>query len=295
MKLRALFEWDAATKFAFASGILGAAILSILHYLAILRSTNSTAAIGLLFIPFVALMAFAVFFIWGYSVAYLKLKRQDGHAFALKRKFAWGVAALLSVYGFVFFATGLALTFEVGKVLQLQTEPEILHVFENTLWKRNPFILAAVAQNPLTPSTLLDKMAMLKDPALEQPLASLFPVLGNNTKGFAVQRLVIMHPNIFPETIDYLARTSTSDFVLSSCASSPKTLKSTLQELEKKNLYLVDWGLAQNLNTPPEVFAALLERSPSASQRTTLDMISRNPLAPQPVRLKAAEKLKSSP
>ena len=63
-------------------------------------------------------------------------------------------------------------------------------------------------------------------------------------------RLVISHPNVSPQTIEYLAESSASEYVLGDIAGSPKVSRETMSTLEAKRNYLIDWGLAKSFNEP---------------------------------------------
>ncbi len=174
----------------------------------------------------------------------------------------------------------------------MKTDQQLQNVFDNSFFNRNKFVLGAIAQNPATSAELLDRVAKLNDPSLQNAMGSLFPVLGDNRKGLAVMRLVVKNPNVSASTIEYLANTSQTDYVLGDIAGNPKTSIETLRRLEAKRNYLIDWGLAQNQKTPPDVFSKLLEREKYFTQRTTLEMLLRNPSPSQEIRTRASELLK---
>lgn len=282
-----------STKIGLGIGFIGAIAISILIVFTIFRSTSSTAAIGFVFIPVWFGVAFGGFFIWGYSLGYIKTWLANvPRIFNFKVALAFVVGICFAVLLFGGLGKGLLLTSAVSQIQGMNTNQELLDTFENSYFKSNKFVLGAIAQNPATSAELLDQIAKLSDPSLHNAMGSLFPVLGDNRKGLAVIRLVVLNPNVSANTIEYLASTSQVDYILGDIAGSSKTSTETLRRLETKKNYLIDWGLAQNQKTPPDVFANLLEREKYFTQRTTLEMLLRNPSTSPEIRTKATELLK---
>ena len=287
-----------STKIGLGIGFIGAIAISILVVFTILRSTSSTAAIGFVFIPVYFVIAFVGFFIWGYSLGYIKTWFANvARIFNFKIILAFLVGICFTVLLFGGLGKGLFLTSTVSQVQEMKTDQELQNVFDNSYFKSNKFVLGAIAQNPASSAELLDRIAKLSDPSLNTSLQDtmtglLFPVLGDNRKGLAVMRLVVKNPNVSASTIEYLANTSQVDYVLGDIAGNSKTSIETLRQLETKKNYLIDWGLAQNQKTPPDVFVKLLEREKYFTQRTTLEMLLRNPSTPPEIRTKVSELLK---
>lgn len=287
-----------STKIGLGIGFIGAIAISILIVFTIFRSTSSTAAIGFVFIPVWFGVAFGGFFIWGYSLGYIKTWFASAVRMSnFKIILAFIVSVSLALLLFGGLGKGLLLTSVVSQIQGINTNQELLDTFENSYFKSNKFVLGAIAQNPAASAELLDQVAKLSDPGLSVSLQDtitgfLFPVLGDNRKGLAVMRLVVKNPNVSVGTIEFLANTSQVDYVLGDIAGSPKTSTETLRRLETKKNYLIDWGLAQNQKTPPDVFAKLLEREKYFTQRTTLEMLLRNPSTSPEIRTKATELLK---
>jgi len=282
-----------STKTGLVIGVIGAVTISLLIVFSIFRSTSSTAAIGFVFIPIYFAIAFIGFFILGYCIGYIKTWLAGAPRIF---NFKIGLAFIIGICGAIFviggLGKGLLLTSITSRISGMNTNQELLNTFDNSYFKHNKFVLGAIAQNPVASPELLDRIAKLSDPSLHNGMGSLFPLLGENRKGLAVMRLVVMNPNVSADTIEYLASTSQTDYVLSNIAGSPKTSIETLRQLETKKDSLIDWGLAQNQKTPPDVFAKLLEREKYFTQRTTLEMLLRNPSTPPEIRTKASELLK---
>ena len=282
----------ADTKTGLTVGIIGALATSILMVLSITRSTSSTAAIGFIFIPVYFAMFFAAFFVWGYSIGTIRMWREStARRIDLKIGLAFLVAVGISVLLVGGLARGLLLTSITAKIQQVNTERELSEILENSLFKRNRFVLGGIAQNPAASAELLGSIARLDDPNLHEKMGSLFPLLGDNGKGLAVMRLVLRHRNVSPNTVEYLASSSQVDYVLGDVAGNPKAWIETLRSLEKRQNYLIDWGLARNPRTPDDVFLKLLEREKYFTQRTTLKTLLRNPSISAEVRAKASELL----
>ena len=281
-----------STKTGLVIGFIGAIVVSTLIVFTIFRSTSSTAAIGLVFIPVWFVIAFIGFFIFGYCISYIKTWLTSiPRVFNLKMVLAFIVGVCLAIFVIGGLAKGLILTSLTSQIREMNSSKEPSDIFDNSYFNRNKFILGAIAQNPATSADLLDRIAKLSDPSLQNAMGSLFPVLGENRKGLAVMRLVVMNPNVSANTIEYLANTSQVDYVLGDIAGNTKTSVETLRRLEAKKNYLIDWGLAQNQKTPPDVFVKLLGREKYFTQRTTLAMLLRNPSVPSEVHAKAFELL----
>ena len=274
-------------------GFVGAIAISALLVFTILRSTSSTTAIGFVFIPVYFVIAFLGFFIWGYSLGYIKTwLANTSRIFNFKTILAFLVGICFAVLLFDGLGKGLLLTSVVSQIQEMKTDQELQNTFDTSFFKSNKFVLGAIAQNPAVSAELLDRIAKLNDPSLHDAMGSLFPVLGDNRKGLAVMRLVVNNSNVSANTIEYLANTSQTDYVLGDIAGNPKTSIETLRRLEAKKDYLIDWGLAQNQKTPPDIFAKLLEREKYFTHRTTLEMLLRNPSSSPEIRIRASELLK---
>ena len=283
---------NTSTKTGLVIGFIGAIVVSILIVFTIFSSTSSTAAIGFIFIPVWFVISFIGFFVLGYCTGYIKTWLTNiPRVFNLKVVLAFVVGVFLSIFVIGGLAKGLILTSLTSQIRGMNSSQKLSDTFDNSYFNRNKFILGAITQNKATSAELLDRIAKLNDPSLQDAMGSLFPVLGDNRKGLAVMRLVIRNQNVSASTIEYLANSSQVDYVLGDIAGNPKTSVETLRRLEIKKNYLIDWGLAQNQKTPHDVFAKLLEREKYFTQRTTLEMLLRNPSVPSEVHTKASESL----
>ena len=78
--------------------------------------------------------------------------------------------------------------------------------FEESSFRRDKYFLGALAGHPAASAALLERIASLEDPALGQPMWSLWDVMGDNRKGVAVMSLVEQHPNASSATVARLRR-----------------------------------------------------------------------------------------
>lgn len=246
----------------------GAAALSA----AILRSTSSTAAIGFLFIPFVALVPGALSFAAGTSAAILW---QSWRAPTRRWSFAplasaFTLLVVLGGSGF-FLAKNLRVMHAVDAALAMDV-PQLSAYFARGHLRRDAFVLGAIAQNPAADAELLDGIARLEDDSLHTAMGSLFPLLGENRKGLAVMRLVARHANVEEPTLVWLSR-SPDDYVLGDVAANRKTPVDVLTRLHGRGDYLIEWGLARNPRTPP----AILQQLSSSSNEYTRSSVATNP------------------
>ncbi len=197
------------------------------------------------------------------------------------------IAVSTATCGITYIVYGIIFTLSVNDVRTI-SEPGIDKFLERSMFRSNKFALGALAQNPNVSAAVLDQIARLQWPELHEKMGSVWPVMDGNGKGLAVMRLVVRNSNVTERTIEYLASTSQNDYVLSDIAVNPKTSIETLRRLEAKSNYLIDWGLSQNPKSPPDVFSKLLDREKYFTQRTTLDLLLRNPSIPSEVRTKAS-------
>ncbi|EKE25761.1 MAG: hypothetical protein ACD_5C00041G0003 [uncultured bacterium] len=282
-------------------GTIGAIIVSILMVLNIERSSSSTAAIGFIFIPFYFAIFFGIFFLLGSCVQYVR------NYFANpENKLQHGVVlaflAGLFIAGFFSFqlVQGLILTSLVSGIENAYADVELQSILNNSYFRNNKFVLGAIAQNSAASAQTLDRIARLPDPELQHKMESLFPLLGENGKGLAVDRLVLRNQNVSAETVEYLANIKNTDaytsMLLGDVAMNSKASAETLRKLENMHNYDIDWGLSRNPSTPPDVFEKLLERERDirdALREYTLENLLQNPSTTSEMRQRASELLKS--
>lgn len=276
-------------------GVVGAVFFGWLQIAAVSRSTSSTAPISLILVPFLCALGFITFFVFGYCVGFIKAElAKNKKTVSIQTIAAFLTAIFLVGYLAKETVTGFDEMKTVSEVERAENNEKLVKIFNESFLKRDKFVLGAIAQKEAASPELLDKIAHLPDSELYEAMGSYFPVLGKNGKGLAVMRLVVSNPHVSSGTVEYLAAHTQNAYVLGDIASSPKTSVVTLRKLEQEKNYLIDWDLAFNRSTPPDVFAHLLERGKSSTHRITLETLVQNPSASADVKKKAAEILKAS-
>lgn len=261
---------------AFWSGIAGGVMAAALSTNEILGSGSSTAAIGFIFVPFIAIAVMVPAGIWGLALGcvWLSLRRAQ--------RYAPGLIAAAWVFAL---AVPAAVSWEIGRGLALQSAVHAVHgmtsgelddVFAHSRWNRDRFFLGALAQNRAASPALLDRIAALPDAALYESMGSLWDVMGENTKGIAVMRLVAVHANARGDTLARLADAPQADTLRHELARNPNTPVHVLQRWFDSTDYLVQWGLALNPKTPHGVMERLA-KSPDRYARMNLTY---NPATP---------------
>jgi hypothetical protein len=275
---------DKLLVYGLISAAIGFALAAALTILSIKKSTSSTAAIGYLYVPMAGLFWSPPFFVFGFAIGYIKIWRSSQvRKLNVKIVLALAVSVVLLLTGVTFAGKGLWLTGLVHRIKYFD-EAQLRNTLEASLFGKNKFVLGAIAQNKAASGELLDRIGRIDDKELYDKMGSVFDVMGENGHGLAVMRLVARHPNVLPETLEHLAE-CTNDYVLGDVAGNNKTSVDTLIRLRKRNTYLIDWGLARNPATPPEILSALA---------TSGDEYTRAPVAANPsTPLRDIEKLSS--
>ncbi len=245
-------------KIAFLWAALGVAAAAAVFFVGIIRSTSSTAGIGILFIPFWSAPFAVPFFIFGYCLPdlthWIKGKSTE---LSVSMRLRAAVAMILMTGGIFYLMYGFIFTFAVTRVRAMH-ELELNQFLENSMFRDNKFALGAVAQNPNASSALLDRAARMPAPELHNRMWTVWPVMEGNGKGLAVMRLIAMHKNASEATLVYLSNSS-DEYVLSAVAANPKTPVTIIRELFQKGNYLSQWGIAVNPSAPAEILEKLAE------------------------------------
>ncbi|MBI3375320.1 MAG: hypothetical protein HY017_26675 [Betaproteobacteria bacterium] len=252
-------------RFALVAGIVGGIASAAISVQGIFSSANSTAAIGFLFVPFIAAAAMAATGIWGLALGCVwHALRGTQQYFRAVLLLAW----VLAIGG------PAAVGWEVWRGLALEravaeagamSAAELERAFEDSPWREDRFFLGAIAQNKAANEALLDRIARLPDPALYEPMGSLWNVNGENRKGLALMRLLCYNPNVGAATLEHLASGPHADKVLHDVLRNPKTPLPQLARHFDSTDYLVEWALALNPNVP----SAVLERLSRSQNRYT--------------------------
>ena len=187
-------------RWALWSGIAGALATAVLSTRMILSHASAGAGLGFVLVPLVAAAAAVPVAIWGaalgHVVEHLRGRAREPKVVLWAALFA---AASLPVTVGYEIRQGRALeraVAEVGQMSAAQAEA----AFHASPWRQNKYFLGALAQHPAASPALLEAIAGLEDPALAQPMGSLWDVLGENRKGEPVLALAARHPNA-PESV----------------------------------------------------------------------------------------------
>lgn len=262
---------------AFWSGIAGGIAAAAVSVRAIFESSSSTAAIGLVFVPFLAIAAMVFAGIWGLALGCVasSLRRVQHYVPGLLLT-AWVFALAVPAAAGWEIWRGLALQDAVRAVPHMAAD-ELDEAFAHSRWNRDRFFLGALAQNPAASPALLEGIAALPDEALYETMGSLWDVMGKNTKGAAVMQLVADHSHTRADTLARLADGTHADRVRYELAKNPNTPPEVLQRWLNSTDYLVQWGLALNPQTPPDV----MERLARSQDRYVRLNLTYNPATPQ--------------
>jgi len=208
-------------------------------------------------VPLVA-VAFAVpVGIWGMAL---------GHVVLVATRRTETVRALFIAALAAAIALPAALGYELWRGLELERavhaalamdKAQLEEAFDASPWRRDKFFLGAIAQNSAASPRLLSRMADLDDPALYEPLGSLWDVMGANRKGLAVLRLVAHHPNTLGTTLAKLEAAPQAQKLAYELMSNPNTPAEVIARHADDSYYLAQWGLALNPKTPRAVFERL--------------------------------------
>ena len=183
-----------ARAWAFYAGIVGALVALAVSAKGILSSGSSTAAIGFVFVPFIAIAVAVLAGVWGLAL---------GTVVSHHRGVRGALRPVLLMAWVVSVAAPTAVAWEVAAGLALQREVHALEsldaagleaAFSGSRFRDDKFFLGAVAQHGAASPRLLERIAALPDPALRESMGSLWDVMGRNREGASVLRLVARHP-----------------------------------------------------------------------------------------------------
>lgn len=238
------------------AGVAGALAAAAVSVKGIFSSASSTAAIGFIFVPFIAIAAGVLAGVWGLALGTIAC-----HFGGIKR----ALRPVLIMACVVAAAAPAALGWELWRGWSLQRAVHELRAMNgaqldaalaSSPWNGNRFYLGAIAQHKEAGAALLDRISALPDPALREGMGSLWDVMGTNRKGQPVLWLVADHPNTAPATLARLAANPGNDHVLSAVLRNPKTPLAAMTPYFASTNYELEWGLSLNPNTP----RAVLER-----------------------------------
>lgn len=261
------------------SGIAGALAVAALALKGIQASSSSTAAIGYLALPLVSAIAAIPIGIWGAALGHVVL-RLRGRIAGPPMVFVAALAVAAALPALIAYEVhrGLGLEEAVREVRGMDVLA-LDAAFDRSPWRHDRYFIAAIAQNPRARPGLLARIAAEKDPALAEPLGSLWDVMGENRKGLSVMRLVARHPNTWDETLAKLADGPHAPLLLAELAANPHTPPAVLARWYESTDATAEWGLALNPHTPQRVMERLAA-SPNRSSRMNLTW---NPATPREI------------
>ena len=258
------------------AGVAGGLAAAGLSLKGILASGSSTAAIGFIFVPFIAIAAMIPSAVWGLALGCVCLSLRGAQRYAPAMLAAAWTLTLAAPAAIGWEAwRGLALERAVAATRAMDARA-LDRAFDGSPWNRDKFYLGALVQRPDAGPALLDRIAALDDPELFEPMGSLWDVMGDNRKGIAVMRLVAIHANTGGQTLGRLAAGPRADVLRHELARNPNTPITVLQRWFDSTDYLVEWGLALNPNTPP----AVMERLSRSGNRYTRMNLTYNKATP---------------
>lgn len=184
-----------ARRFAFFAGCAGALVAAAVTAKGILASASPTAAVGFVFLPFIAIAVAVLAGVWGLALGTV-VTHHRGVRGALRPVLvmAWVVSVAAPAALAWEIAAGFALAREV-RGLAAQDAGALDAALERSRFRGNRFFLGALAQHPAASPQLLERIASLTDPGLREPMGSLWDVMGENRAGVPVAHLVARHPH----------------------------------------------------------------------------------------------------
>ena len=182
-------------RWALWAGIVGGVATAALSTRMILSHGSPTAGLGFVFVPLVAAAAAVLVGVAGAALGHL-VEHLRGRAPEPKIVFwaALVAAASLPLAAGYEIRRGLALEHAIAEVRQMNGY-DLEMALQSSPWRRDKYFLGSLAQHPAASAQLLEGIAALEDPALAEPMASLWDVMGENRKGEPVLALAARHRN----------------------------------------------------------------------------------------------------
>lgn len=246
-------------RIGFLVGLFSLPLCVIIFLVLLSMIQSSTGALWIFALPFYAAAGSLLIgtLAWSAAAIYQFLRKSSADNANIGRTHA--VIAML-----VFFIISVPLaivayeeTWVCRAASQQASVEDLWSIFRHFSSKTNRFVLAALAKNPKTPPDLLLAIAQVKDPELFEKHSTIRDFLKSDF--LAVQRRVIRNPNVTPEVLTELAKCR-NEYILGDVAANRKTTEEVLRAIHARSTsdaYLLNWGLAQNPNTPMEILQEL--------------------------------------
>jgi len=265
-------------RWALWAGAAAAVAVAVLGTMMILSHGSSTAGLGFIFLPLVAAAAAVPVAIWGAALGHVVLHAR-GRAAEPKIVFWVALVAAASLPATVAYEVwkGKSLESAVGETRRMDAR-QLERAFAESPWRRDKFLLGALAGNGAAGPALLERIASLEEPALFDAMWSLWDVMGENRKGLAVMRLVARHGNAPAGALERLEAHPQAEELMTEILANPNTPQPVLARHYDDTHYRAEWGLAMNPKTPPAVMERLA-RSENRHARTNLVLY--NPATPR--------------
>lgn len=249
------------------AGIVAATIYTILRHNAIANSTSSTAAIDYVFLPIEILVVLILSGFFGFLVG-IVIRGIIDRSYLRSFKFFFAVIIALPTISYCGWI-GIKLNFthtQVNNIRNMGRE-ELDKAFADLQAgsyypNYDIYVLAAIALNPKASSKVLDKIAHLNHPKLNDKLFSMTGLTKENRKGLATIRLVANNPNVSIDTLKYMMN-SNNYYLLCDIAQNKLLSAEDLRTLfikTQNNKESIDWALANNHNTPEDVLRTISNR-----------------------------------
>ena len=245
------------------------------------------APIDYLVLPLIALAGTILAALWGAALGHALLRMRGAIESPLPLfATAFAVATAAPIYLVDELRHVLSVEAAVRAVRAMDVRQLEIAIYASP-WNRNRFWLGAVAQHRAARAKVLARIAEMEDPALYQPMYSLWDMLGRNREGLAVMQLVARHPNVSDATLARLAAHEGAPQVLRDVLANPKTPVSVLARHYGATTPLPESGLALNPKVPQQVLMRLatslnpdtrlnLTRN-NSTPRESLDLLARDP------------------
>jgi hypothetical protein len=256
--------------------VLGAIAIAGLSLYGIFHSTSSTAAIGILFVPFGMIfggVAGAILGFAAFQAVHLRQRmRQSARAGAVSV-----VSLGLLIFCVLYSAQQLRRIQSFYRYQRADNAEALASGAVENLSARDYFVLSAIAANTHTPADALLRIANNPDPELHRKRHEWIDMFDRDQ--LAVMRKVVRNPHCPTEVLPILAL-SPDDYVLADVCGDKRASESILrQRCAPRDVYLVHWSLARNPSAPADLLAAL----PRTKDKYVAHGLAYNPSTPSAI------------